>query len=577
MVTISALLVLSVFVFMLPVYTEIPAAAILSAPAGDVPKTTVFAYKHALHTLYPRGDFYSGEASRSDKSEINRIRFITRILWRLAAITRHTTDFVPFIYQFIYRVCYNAVDKIRRGVVFVKEYAKLVESLIQYSSEKEWLEFKENWFEAYALGEYISAISNAAAVYGRDAGYFIWGISDKTHEIVGTTFDYQQDYKNEPLQHYLARQTAPDIGFAFHEAEIRNKRIVILEIPAAAKIPTSFDKERYIRIGSSKENVRRFPEREAQLFDVLKNGLPSLENTESDYQDLRFERVFTYYAGRGISLKQETFRKNLGLLTPGGKYNLLAQLLSDDCHMPIRVSVFRGKSKAAPLYSVKEFGNTCILSAMDKILDYGDVINLVQADERNRGMIRRDITLFDTAAFREALINAFVHNKWVDGNAPMFTVYSDRIEILSRGSLAPKQTLEGFFLGESVPVNRKLSDVFLQLHISERSGRGIPKITEVYGPNVFEFRENSIVVTLPFRFVDAAPADQTVIPTDKPLPVPERILLEIRNNPNVTQPQLAVLLGIGKTSVQNGISALKKSGRIERIGSNKTGYWKVVE
>lgn len=31
---------------------------------------------------------------------------------------------------------------------------------------------------------------------------------------------------------------------------------------------------------------------------------------------------------------------------------------------------------------------------------------------------------------------------------------------LSRGTLAPKQTLEGFFLGESVPVNRCLSDIF---------------------------------------------------------------------------------------------------------------------
>ena len=46
------------------------------------------------------------------------------------------------------------------------------------------------------------------------------------------------------------------------------------------------------------------------------------------------------------------------------------------------------------------------------------------------------------------------------GNEPMITVFSDRIEILSRGSLAPEQTMEGFFAGESVPVNRKLSEIF---------------------------------------------------------------------------------------------------------------------
>ena len=67
--------------------------------------------------------------------------------------------------------------------------------------------------------------------------------------------------------------------------------------------------------------------------------------------------------------------------------------------------------------------------------------------------------------------------------------------------MPPGQTLEGFYAGESVPVNQKLSDMFLQLHISERTGRGVPKITEVYGKETYEFRENSIVVSIPFTRV----------------------------------------------------------------------------
>lgn len=117
-----------------------------------------------------------------------------------------------------------------------------------------------------------------------------------------------------------------------------------------------------------------------------------------------------------------------------------------------------------------------LLSAACQNFGVGDVLNVPQADERNRGVTRREIYLFDRDAFREAIINAFVHNRWVDGNAPMITVYSDRIEILSRGTLAPNQTKQGFYLGESVPVNVRLSDIFLQLHISERSGRGVPKL-----------------------------------------------------------------------------------------------------
>lgn len=330
--------------------------------------------------------------------------------------------------------------------------------------------------------------------------------------------------------------------------EINGKRIVLLKIPAAVKVPTAFDGTRYIRIGSSKENVVKYPEREAQLFDVLKNGFPTIEKLESDYQELTFEKLFTYYAGRGIVLKQQTFKKNLGLLTKNGKYNIMAQLLSDDSHISIRVSIFRGETKGSPLFSVKEFGNTCILISLEKILEYGDVINIIQADERNRILARKEVRLFDPNSFREALINSFVHNKWVDGNAPMITVYSNRIEILSRGSLALGQTKEGFYAGESVPVNQKLSDIFLQLHISERSGRGVPKITEVYGKNAFEFRENSIVVTLPFNYLDVDVADKVVYkPVDKSSlnKTQERLLQELRNNPNITQPQLANIMGLG--------------------------------
>ena len=72
----------------------------------------------------------------------------------------------------------------------------------------------------------------------------------------------------------------------------------------------------------------------------------------------------------------------------------------------------------------------------------------------------------------------------------------------SRGVLAPEQTIEVFFRGESVPVNKKLSEIFLQLHISEKTGRGIPKITNIYGKNAFEFNDNSIIVKIPFNWIN---------------------------------------------------------------------------
>lgn len=464
------------------------------------------------------------------------------------------------------------------------KYIDIVENALKYGTEREWLEFKENQSDAHIIGEYISALSNAAALKGEDFGYVIWGVRDEDHKICGTHFDFHKSFRNEPLEHYLARQLTPEIRFSFHEITLNGKRVVVLEIPAATKIPTSFNVTRYARIGSSKVNLAEYPEREAELFVLLHSGKVTMETLRSEYQDLTFERLFTYYAGKKVSLNEKTFRKNLGLLTEDGSYNLLAQLLSDDCHMPIRVSVFTGETKSSPLYSIREFGNTCILLALDKVLEYADVINLIQVDETDRMLTRKDVPLFDMDAFREAAVNAFVHNKWVDGNAPMITVYSDRIEILSRGALAKGQTVEGFYLGESVPVNQKLSDIFLQLHISERSGRGVPTIIETYGKDVFDFRENSIAVTIPFnRIVRPTGSDRHTSQDENdgeyykvPLnPRRQKILDEIRKNPGITQAELIDIIGIGKTAIQNNISFLKENDYIYRVGSKKTGYWKL--
>ncbi len=252
------------------------------------------------------------------------------------------------------------------------------------------------------------------------------------------------------------------------------------------------------------------------------------------------------------------------------------------------MSIFRGKDKTAPLHSVREFGNSCVLLSLDKVLEYSDVLNIMQADETNRIVERKEHPLFEQNAFREAIVNAFVHNFWIDGNAPMITIYSDRIEILSRGTLAPNQTLEGFYLGESIPVNRCLSDVFLQLHISERSGRGVPVITQAYGKDAFEFRDNAIVVTIHFEKKLGKVGDKVGDKagdkvgdnfTDRKVNLNATqclILNEMKNNPNITQVQLMDIVGIGRTAIQRNVSYLRKNGFLERVGSNKNGYWKVL-
>ena len=115
--------------------------------------------------------------------------------------------------------------------------------------------------------------------------------------------------------------------------------------------------------------LKKYPQREAFLFSVLTFGLPTITNKASEYQDLTFNQLFNYYSSKGITLNKNNFKTNLHLLNKDGKYNIMAQLLSDNSYVPIRVAIFDGKTKASKMYSVKEFGYKCLLYSLYEVLN----------------------------------------------------------------------------------------------------------------------------------------------------------------------------------------------------------------
>lgn len=236
----------------------------------------------------------------------------------------------------------------------------------------------------------------------------------------------------------------------------------------------------------------------------------------------------------------------------------MAYILSDQCNIQVRVSVFSGLDKSAPLFSVKEFGNTCILYSMDKILEYGDTINIIQADERGRVSERKDIPLFDYEAFHEAILNAFVHNKWLTLNAPQISVFTDRIEILSHGGLAFDQDETGFYNGSSIPVNEVLASIFLQLRLSERSGRGVPKIIAAYGKESIKVEKNRILVTIPFKKLEV---NNFELVSNKAInkvtnKTENKIVELIRDNPNITIQQIMIKTKLSEPGVKKNLKRL---------------------
>lgn len=57
----------------------------------------------------------------------------------------------------------------------------------------------------------------------------------------------------------------------------------------------------------------------------------------------------------------------------------------------------------------------------------------------------------------------------------------------------------------------------------------------------------------------------------------EYILKVLETNGRVTAVRIAEVLGISESTVRRSFRRLRVYGLIERIGSNKAGYWRVVD
>ena len=57
----------------------------------------------------------------------------------------------------------------------------------------------------------------------------------------------------------------------------------------------------------------------------------------------------------------------------------------------------------------------------------------------------------------------------------------------------------------------------------------------------------------------------------------EKIMRLIKANTQITIKDLAEQLNVSTRAIEKNISKLKTENRIERIGSDKGGYWKIIE
>ncbi len=375
----------------------------------------------------------------------------------------------------------------------------VLRELVKLPRETEYVEFKENRYEHEEIGEYISALSNSAALHGKANAYMVWGVEDESHKVVGTSFQPGlQKVGAQEMESWLLNLLSPRIHFYFHELLVDGLRVVILEIARASHKPVQFKNQEFIRIGSYKKKLKEYAEKERALwriFDQVPFEEVSAKEQVTDVEVLKLLDYPAYFELLGLSLPENRsgILERLAqdeMVQPcdAGGWNitnlgaiLFAKDLESFKHLKrkaVRVIVYKDNSRRDTVR--EKVGNKGYATGFEGLIGY--INNLLPSNEVIGQALRKEVPMYPELAVRELVANAIIHQDFfAHGTGPMVEIFPDRMEITNPG--APLVDPARFLDTPPKSRNESLASFMRRIGVCEERGSGVDKVvfeTEMY-------------------------------------------------------------------------------------------------
>lgn len=375
----------------------------------------------------------------------------------------------------------------------------LVNELRSLPRETEWVEFKVNDAEPREIGEYLSALANAAALCGKAFAYLVWGIEDHRHDIVGTDFiPAAAKVGNEELENWLLHMLSPRIDFQFHPFEVDGKRVVVLEVGQAFRHPVSFQTTEWIRVGSYKKRLKDHPEKERNLWRIFEHTpferLIAAENVFVE-DVLRLLEYPAYFDLLGLPLPEsrDGILRALAddamiVASDNGTWNitnlgaiLFAKKLSAFRALgrkAMRVVAYKGRNRVETLH--EQVGTKGYAAGFEGLITY--IGSQIPPNEVMGKALRKDVPMYPDLAVRELVANALIHQDFqITGAGPMVELFEDRMEVTNPGK--PLVKTDRFLDSPPRSRNEALASFMRRVGVCEERGSGVDKVvfqTEFY-------------------------------------------------------------------------------------------------
>ena len=371
------------------------------------------------------------------------------------------------------------------------EYLRaLVRELCKLPSESEWVEFKANNTNPQTIGKNIAALSNGAVLNGKSFGYIVWGVSNDTHEIVGTKFTTESNNRG-PHQPAIRASISDNCDFRFNAVEVENKRVVVLEITPARMFPTKFKREGYVRVGSATKLLRDVPQVESRLWRILdqnsfEDGIAEANvSSEKVLELLDFAGYFRLLNSQlpdGIQNILDAMQaEELISRSDAGGWditNLAAILLANDLspfprvwRKTLRVIQYDGNDK---LNAIREWECKRGYGVdFEHIVEY--IMTLVPTKETLDNATNTSVSMFPRDAVRELVANALIHQDFtMTGTGPMVEIFADRIEMTNPGK--PLVDTDRWVDHPPRSRNDRVASLMRRFKFCEERGLGIDRV-----------------------------------------------------------------------------------------------------
>lgn len=434
-----------------------------------------------------------------------------------------------------------------------------------------------------------------------NGGKIVFGIDDKTLEIVG--MDEDNIFKTmDAITNTISDSCEPRIRPDVTLQTVNDKTVIVVEILPGAMRPYYIKSEgmtegTYMRVSGTTRPVEGYMLKELILegqnryFDS--EPCRELQITDEDIQNLcktMKETAIKNTWQNSEKAKIKDITKNTllswGILTevqgeifPTNAYALLTGQLR--MQPVIQCGLFKGKDRAY-FADRKEFDGP-IQNQVDAAYQY--VLEKINMGMQIQGIYRQDVYELPTDSVRELIANAVAHRSYLEPGNIQVAIFDDRLEVTSPGMLLNNVSIKKMMEGYSKPRNPAIANAFAYMKIIEKWGTGIPRIfreCREYGlpdPELIDFDGDFRVNMYRNTAIDYSPRVNDRVNdkvNDRVNEIEEKILKFIDNDPAITITQLSMELELSRKTIAAKLKTLKEKKMIERVGSSRKGYWKIL-